>query len=107
MQHLGPGATLIMPLLLFVACLSHTSLRFPPTHHGRSFGKVFKALNHKMNRICAVKVVPLEFDAGEVAREIEHLRECDQPNREQLLREHSPHVAPHAYEALPQTEQPS
>ena len=59
---------------------SHLSLRFPPTHHGRSFGKVFKALNHKMNRICAVKVVPLEFDAGEVAREIEHLRECDQPN---------------------------
>ena len=45
-----------------------------------SFGKVFKALHHASNRILAVKIVPLEEDTGEVAREIEHLKECECPN---------------------------
>ena len=45
-----------------------------------SFGKVFKALHHSSNKIVAVKVVPIEDDSGEVAREIELLRECNQPN---------------------------
>ena len=32
------------------------------------------------SKVVAVKVVPLEDDSGEAAREIERLRECDQPN---------------------------
>ena len=45
-----------------------------------SFGKVYKALHHASNLIMAVKIVPLEDDNGDVAREIEHLQECDCPN---------------------------
>ena len=32
----------------------------------RSFGKVFKALHHKSGVVVAVKIVPLDDDAGEV-----------------------------------------
>ena len=51
-----------------------------PTHYvplRSSFGKVFKALHHAQNLVVAVKIVPLEDDSGEVAREIEHLKECE------------------------------
>ena len=37
-------------------------------------------MHHASNRIVAVKIVPLEDDTGEVAREIEHLKECECPN---------------------------
>ena len=90
----GPFLTLLEALGEgCVAHLSATSLPAPPLPYNivawmrvpvlclrSSFGKVFKALHHASNKVVAVKVVPLEDDSGEVAREIEHLRECDQPN---------------------------
>ncbi|KAL1507586.1 hypothetical protein AB1Y20_007205 [Prymnesium parvum] len=42
-----------------------------------SFGKVYKALYHEQNKIVAVKVIPLADDMGEIAQEIEMLRQCD------------------------------
>ncbi|EOD17487.1 putative Serine/threonine-protein kinase [Emiliania huxleyi CCMP1516] len=45
-----------------------------------SFGKVYKALEIKTGRAVAVKVVPVEQDTGEVAREIEMLKACASDN---------------------------
>ena len=45
-----------------------------------SFGKVYRAQQHSINRHVAIKVVPVAQDTGEVAREIETLKECDSDN---------------------------
>jgi len=45
-----------------------------------SFGKVFKARNTTTAELAAVKIIPVEQDAGEVSREIETLKQCDAPN---------------------------
>jgi len=45
-----------------------------------SFGKVYKALELSTGRTVAIKVVPIEQDAGEVAREIEMLKTCRSDN---------------------------
>ena len=45
-----------------------------------SFGKVFKAQQHSAGRHVAIKVVPVAQDTGEVAREIEMLKECQSDN---------------------------
>jgi serine/threonine protein kinase len=41
---------------------------------------VFKARNEETAQLAAVKIVPVEQDTGEVAREIETLRQCESPN---------------------------
>eukprot|EP00962_Isochrysis_galbana_P041791 scaffold15414_cov114-Isochrysis_galbana.AAC.9 len=45
-----------------------------------SFGKVYKALEIPTGRTVAVKIVPIEQDTGEVAREIEMLKTCNSAN---------------------------
>jgi serine/threonine kinase 3 len=45
-----------------------------------SFGKVYKALEIPTGRTVAVKIVPVEQDTGEVAREIEMLKTCNSAN---------------------------
>ena len=45
-----------------------------------SFGKVYRAQQHSIKRHVAIKVVPVAQDTGEVAREIETLKECDSDN---------------------------
>jgi serine/threonine kinase 3 len=45
-----------------------------------SFGKVYKALEISTGRTVAVKIVPIEQDTGEVAREIEMLKTCNSAN---------------------------
>ena len=45
-----------------------------------SFGKVYRAQQHSINRHVAIKVVPVAHDTGEVAREIDTLKECDSDN---------------------------
>jgi len=45
-----------------------------------SFGKVYKAVENGTGRTVAVKVVPIEQDTGEVAREIEMLKTCNSSN---------------------------
>ena len=45
-----------------------------------SFGKVFKARNEQTGVLAAVKIVPVEQDAGEVTREIETLKQCSSSN---------------------------
>ena len=52
-------------------------------HHGwgcSSFGKVFKAQHQETAHLAAVKIVPVEQDTGEVAREIDTLKKCQSPN---------------------------
>lgn len=45
-----------------------------------AFGKVFKAQQQSAGRQVAIKVVPVAQDTGEVAREIEMLKECQSDN---------------------------
>ena len=45
-----------------------------------SFGKVYKANQHSLNRLVAVKLVPDAQDTGEVAREIATLKACKSDN---------------------------
>ena len=45
-----------------------------------SFGKVYKANQHSLNRLVAVKLVPDAQDTGEVAREIATLKACESDN---------------------------
>ena len=45
-----------------------------------SFGKVFKARNEGLEEYGAIKIVPAEQDTGEVAREIQTLKDCASPN---------------------------
>ena len=41
---------------------------------------MFKARNTTTAELAAVKIIPVEQDAGEVSREIETLKQCDAPN---------------------------
>ena len=41
---------------------------------------MFKAWNEATSQVAAVKIVPVEQDTSEVAREIETLRQCSSPN---------------------------
>ena len=60
-----------VPFFLF-DCAS--PVRAPWWRTCSSFGQVFKALHHASNQIVAVKIVPLEDNTGEVARETRAVR---------------------------------